>query len=588
MCSFGRGVLLSAVCVLLVSAFTGQVYGQWVRVCGPWGTDSSGTSWRFNAIDTGLGNIVVGYSSNIGGNYSGGVFYSHDNGTNWSITHAGLSPVTTGVLSFADGANLLFAGTGVDFAGNPNSGGVFQSVNDSLWKIANTGLPNIWFTSLIVVSYNGNYYLFAGSYGNGIFVCNNPGSPQMNWSAVNNGLIGPPGLYVQAFALNGNNLFAGTNGGGIFLSTNNGASWNPVNNGLPNLLSQEIRAFAVNGNNIFAGTGQGVFLSKNNGTSWNAVSSGLPSSPSTSSLAMVNNVLFVGIWGRGIYRSTDSGSSWTSANMPGQMITSLKVIGDYLFATSSTCIWRRPIAELIPPMQPVLLLPNDGAINVAVNPTFNWNMASGATSYSLQVSTSSAFSTLIINQNNITDTSYVASGLLSSTSYYWRVNAKNTGGTSTWSSTWQFTTIYVAPPQTPTLTSPANNVLAQPVTLAFTWNSTAGANTYALQVSSDSNFSSFVYNQSNLTVTSQNVGSLTNNTTYYWRVNATNAGGTSPWALIWNFTTIVALPGQITLVAPNDTAKIITDSTFLIWRKGDASVMKYLLNFATDSGMVNV
>ncbi|MDD5672705.1 MAG: hypothetical protein PHC61_00955, partial [Chitinivibrionales bacterium] len=39
--------------------------------------------------------------------------------------------------------------------------------------------------------------------------------------------------YIQALAIKGSSIFAGTNGG-IFLSTNNGAQWKPVNTGLLN------------------------------------------------------------------------------------------------------------------------------------------------------------------------------------------------------------------------------------------------------------------------------------------------------------------------------------------------------------------
>ncbi|MDQ3011765.1 MAG: hypothetical protein M3X11_13785, partial [Acidobacteriota bacterium] len=36
---------------------------------------------------------------------------------------------------------------------------------------------------------------------------------------------GPYGGDIRALLVNGTNLFAGTNGGGVFLSTNNGQSW---------------------------------------------------------------------------------------------------------------------------------------------------------------------------------------------------------------------------------------------------------------------------------------------------------------------------------------------------------------------------
>ena len=64
---------------------------------------------------------------------------------------------------------------------------------------------------------------------------------------------------ITSIAVSGSNIFAGTFGGGVFLSTNNGTSWSEVNNGLTN---QQVTALTISGNDIFAGTnGGGVFLS---------------------------------------------------------------------------------------------------------------------------------------------------------------------------------------------------------------------------------------------------------------------------------------------------------------------------------------
>src|SRR5262245_49489058 len=93
---------------------------------------------------------------------------------------------------------------------------------------------------------------------------------------------GPYGGYVNCFEVSGTNLFVGTYGG-VFISTNNGASWTSVNTSLTSLV---VTSLAISGTNLFAGTYYGgVYLSTNNGTSWTAVNNGLTTS-SVHSLAV--------------------------------------------------------------------------------------------------------------------------------------------------------------------------------------------------------------------------------------------------------------------------------------------------------------
>jgi hypothetical protein len=61
---------------------------------------------------------------------------------------------------------------------------------------------------------------------------------------------------VSALAVSGTNLFAGLQGGGVYLSTNNGTSWTAVNDGLNNLF---VNALLASGTNLIAGTSAGVW-----------------------------------------------------------------------------------------------------------------------------------------------------------------------------------------------------------------------------------------------------------------------------------------------------------------------------------------
>ena len=191
---------------------------------------------------------------------------------------------------------------------------------------------------------------------------------------------------------------------------------------------------------------------------------------------------------------------------------------------------------LEPPVAPELVSPGDGATNVELNPTLIWKASETAEYYTLQLSTDSQFTDLIVELENITDTSYVQGELSENTIYYWRVNASNDAGTSDWSAAWSFTTV-MAIPEVPTLASPNNGATNISVDTVLIWIDSERAESYQLQVSTESNFSSILFDVGGLTRTSYEITDLQDLTTYYWRVRAENAGGTSDWSMVWNFTT---------------------------------------------------
>ncbi|MCL4550311.1 MAG: T9SS type A sorting domain-containing protein [Bacteroidetes bacterium] len=211
--------------------------------------------------------------------------------------------------------------------------------------------------------------------------------------------------------------------------------------------------------------------------------------------------------------------------------------GQATIVLSSVPIYVEEIAA--PPSAPTLISPTNNSTAIATTTTLSWNASNGATSYRLQVSTDSNFSTTFFDQSNITNTSQQVTGLSYSTLYYWRVNASNDDGTSDWSSVWSFTTQGTAP-AVPTLLSPADGSTNILTTLTLSWNASSGAASYHLQVSTDLNFSTTIFDQNNITNTSQQVTGLSNSTLYYWHVNATNVNGTSSYSSTWSFTTINA------------------------------------------------
>ena len=81
---------------------------------------------------------------------------------------------------------------------------------------------------------------------NSSFLINNC---QSQWVQTN----GPNGGSVYCLAVSGTNLFAGTWGGGVFLSTNNGTNWLNKNQGFNYV--QSVYALLIANDYIFAGTG---------------------------------------------------------------------------------------------------------------------------------------------------------------------------------------------------------------------------------------------------------------------------------------------------------------------------------------------
>ncbi len=238
---------------------------------------------------------------------------------------------------------------------------------------------------------------------------------------------------------------------------------------------------------------------------------------------------------------------------------------------------------------PTLVSPSNGAANQLTTLTLQWNSVSAATSYSVQVATDAAFNNILVNQSGLTGTSYQVSGLTSNTTYYWRALASSLIFTSSWSSVWSFSTIPTSL-SAPALLSPTNGTSGEPTTLILTWSSITGAINYHLQVSNSSAFSSLIYDNATLTGTSEQISSLSNSSTFYWRVSASNSSSTSSWSSTWSFTTTTTPPlpnpSVPTLASPSDGSTNQPTTIVLDWNSS-ANADHYWVQIATDSTFSN-
>lgn len=113
-------------------------------------------------------------------------------------------------------------------------------------------------------------------------------------------------------------------------------------------------------------------------------------------------------------------------------------------------VWSAPIwvawgtSSCTVPTAPSLTSPAAGATAVSTSPALSWGAVSGATSYDIYLGTS----TTPPFYANASSASLAVSGLAASTTYSWRVVAKNACGSGPSSVTQSFTTAGTAPPVT--------------------------------------------------------------------------------------------------------------------------------------------
>ena len=159
--------------------------------------------------------------------------------------------------------------------------------------------------------------LYAGTEDGGVFKSTNRGA---NWSAINNGLTNLSVKVLVIDPIDPMTLYAGTSFGGVFESTDGGANWSAINNGLTNTFISALAVDPINPMWLYAGThSDGVFKSTDRGANWSAINNGLPTfngSIFTRVLAIAPTnprTLYAGVAG-GYFRSNDGGAFWAAIN----------------------------------------------------------------------------------------------------------------------------------------------------------------------------------------------------------------------------------------------------------------------------------
>ncbi|MDR3596498.1 T9SS type A sorting domain-containing protein [Clostridium sp.] len=260
---------------------------------------------------------------------------------------------------------------------------MYACTNQGMFR--STDIGNTW--ALVYNNSNDNYVntlyvkgndLFLGTDYGRIFKSTDNGA---NWTQM---YSGSPDSHVSCFAVSGNNIYAGTFKDGLLLSTNNGGNWNQVEIGYHNYGYHYvyIRSLAISGNYIFAATDSGIFRSTDDGITWASANNGLSSLGIGTFLVNGTNIF---VLANGLYFSSDYGTNWLPINGIFDRFGSLVISGSYIWAGAAiTGIWKRPLSDVVGISKEVNHITRDYTLSQNYPNPFNPNTV---ITYSLQSST---------------------------------------------------------------------------------------------------------------------------------------------------------------------------------------------------------
>lgn len=254
-----------------------------------------------------------GYSTDktaFAGTYAN-LLKSTDQGAAWSPANNGIKELAFG--PFAVSPNYAADQTLITQANN-----VFKKTTDGgiSWSEAPFGKGA--YSLAYSPGFASDRTLFAGVMAGGVYKSSDGGA---TWVPAKSGIdqVSINSLAISPAVAADNTIFAGSLSNGVFKTTNGGGSWSAVSSGI-NGSGLYIKALAlspgyVTDRTVFAGTNAGVYKSSNGGASWSAFNTGIVNMRITTLVIspgyVTDQTIFAGTEA-GVYKSTDGGSSWSA------------------------------------------------------------------------------------------------------------------------------------------------------------------------------------------------------------------------------------------------------------------------------------
>ena len=275
---------------LYASSFNGGIFRS-RDAAASWSNVGLSAGNAFRLRSPAPGRVLVGTSN--------GIAESRDGGNRWGDLGQRLGYVFSVLVDPADPARVLLG----------SSSGQLRAGNGGpLWLPVGTGLPR---TDMLALAGCGNGTVLVAPERSGVWLSRFDRLEQ--WA--NPGSLGLDGVQVVALACDSRSglYYAASNGNGLWLSLDGGASWNTVNNGLVGRVMSAVLVSPTTPWQLWAAVRDGtVYRSDNGGLNWSPAGTGLPAGGVSHLAAGADGVIYAAASG-GLYRRPVGATSWLPA-----------------------------------------------------------------------------------------------------------------------------------------------------------------------------------------------------------------------------------------------------------------------------------
>jgi uncharacterized repeat protein (TIGR01451 family) len=299
------------------------------QTSGIFKSTDAGANW--SAINTGLpaeksvsgghlfGNLLTidqRNPSRLYANFGGKPFKTTDGGSNWSEISTGIADCDgdygiTGVAIDPQNSSHLLSG----YIASGCAGGLYESTDTGAnWTfVSANGLGNDAWT--IAFNPASSSQMYVNTVHVGVSRSTDAGA---NWTNTSPTLGDVSGSAIVVHPTSTSRVFMGyqdaDGGGGLYLSTDNAATWTSKTSEVSGRV-QDIRFSSSSPTVGYAASSDGVFKTADGGLTWAAVGSHAAKSPKALAInPLDSSIVYLGTNGGGIYKSTDSGVTFTASN----------------------------------------------------------------------------------------------------------------------------------------------------------------------------------------------------------------------------------------------------------------------------------